>query len=392
MYSNSDQKTKPKNVHQRGMLSYDKRQMSLKDEFEAILDYQKRKIQLLTQFQSQQTIDGLMDYVFEISSPLLKHLEFPMQIPYSRTFCGQKILQSIEFWTLYQIIFYLLNQQSNYYFNRLEQIFKIRLHKYLTKEQIINTHQIIEQIEQVQDFRLNFEKLCESNKETGKPSKDNNEISSSQFSKKVNFKRLKIIINTKDNQSIKKEELEDQNCFQANFEKVITESTKNDQTTYNDLIQNQNQIQQEFIKDDSQKASLTQEIKELVRETINDLINDDNNNNMNNNELKETEIQRNENFQEQINQFISLENLYLSSNVEFVVLIHNINRNNSNSLIQVLEGDYEGQFALYQFKETLDEKIQKEDFNYYQNYLEYLKVRQERPIVVMHQSQQTKEK
>ncbi|CAD8064325.1 unnamed protein product [Paramecium primaurelia] len=385
MYSKSDQKITHTNVHQRGMLSYEKRQMSFRDEFDNIVEYLKKKILLLTQYQSQQTIDGLMDYVFDITSPLLKHIEFPMQIPYQTTFCGKRILQTIEFWTLYQIIFYLLNQQKNQYFNRLEELFQIRLHKCLTKEQIIKTHQKIQQIEQVQQFSLNFQKLNEINNETLQTLNNNNEQQQNLKNFKYPCKKIKIIINNNNNQTIKREEFSNQTQVENIFENIIIDRTNND-TTFNDnqTIQNQNQNQLQFIKDDQLKVNFKKELQELVIESINDTIN-------NNNQCIETEISRTQNPRNEINQFNSLETLYLSSNVEFVVLIHNVNRNNSNSLIQVLEGEYEGQFALYQFKEAQDEKVQKEDFYYYQNYLEYRKVRQNQPIVVIHKMQVKKD-
>ncbi|CAK73844.1 unnamed protein product (macronuclear) [Paramecium tetraurelia] len=387
MYSKSDQKTAPRNVHQRGMLSYEKRQLSFRDEFDNIVEYLKKKICLLTQHQSQSTIDGLMDYVFDITSPLLKHIEFPMQIPYQTTFCGKRILQTIEFWTLYQIIFYLLNPQKNQYFNRLEELFQIRLNKCLTKDQIIDTHKNIYQIEQVQQFTLNFQKLCEIQNETIQSLNNNQEQYQNLKNFKIPCKKIKIIINTNNNQNIKKEEFSNHNQTESILENINIDRT-NYNSTFNEssAIKDQTQLQvstilmNQFIKDEQKKAIFKKELQELVIESINDTIN-------NNNQYIETEISRTQNPGNETSQFISLETLYLSSNVEFVVLIHNVNRNNSNSLIQVLEGEYEGQFALYQFKEAQDEKVKKEDFDYYQNYLEYRKVRQNQPLVVIHKMQ-----
>ncbi|CAD8165018.1 unnamed protein product [Paramecium octaurelia] len=379
MYSKSDQKSAPKNVHQRGMLSYEKRQLSFRDEFDNIVEYLRKKISLLTQHQSQQTIDGLMDYVFDITSPLLKHIEFPMQIPYQTTFCGKRILQTIEFWTLYQIIFYLLNPQKNQYFNRLEELFQIRLNKCLTKEQIIDTHKNIYQIEQIQKFTLNFQKLCEIQNETIQSLNNNQEQYQNLKNVKFPSKKIKIIINTNNYQNIKKEEFSNHNQTETILENINIDGT-NYNSTFNESSDNKNQTQLQFIKDEQQRAIFKKELQELVIESINDTIN-------NNNQCIETEISRTQNPGNETSQFISLETLYLSSNVEFLVLIHNVNRNNSNSLIQVLEGEYEGQFALYQFKETQDEKVKKEDFNYYQNYLEYRKVRQNQPLVVIHKMQ-----
>lgn len=58
---------------------------------------------------SPSTIDELMDQILDLKGPLHKHIDFFMEIPHQSTFCGKRILQSEEFWTLYLIIFNTLN-------------------------------------------------------------------------------------------------------------------------------------------------------------------------------------------------------------------------------------------------------------------------------------------